>query len=83
VPSLLERGRARIAPIHVGLDGNLIGDRQLSVVERLKSTLCRCTGEGCHIVLASCNSARRAWRARVRRDLTVPTARPSENAISS
>ena len=32
---------------------------------------------------ASCNTVRSAWRARVSRDLTVPSVTPSEKAISS
>ena len=36
-----------------------------------------------YVVESPDGSARSAWRARVSRDFTVPTATPSENAISS
>ena len=43
----------------------------------------RRTGQGLHAILASPSSSRSVLRARVSRDLTVPIATPSENAISS
>ena len=74
---------ARRAFPQVRLDGDLIADRQLAVVERgqLAPHLPTCSRH--HDLSASLSWARSASRARVSRDFTVPTATPSENAISS
>src|SRR5581483_9021289 len=78
-----ERGRALVTPREVRADGDLIRDRELAIVERLKAPPRRRARERLHTVLASRSCCRSAWRARVSRDLTVPTATPSEKAISS
>jgi hypothetical protein len=74
---------AAVAPLEVGTDGDLLGDAELAVVERLQAAPRRRAGERLHALLASRSSWRSAWRARVSRDFTVPTATPSEKAISS
>src|SRR5205807_773317 len=73
---------AVIAPFEVRADGDLVADRELAVVERLQPPARFRAGERRHAVLASRSSRRSAWRARVSRDFTVPTATPSEKAIS-
>ena len=78
-----QRPGAAGAPSDVRADGNLLADGELAVVKRLEAPPRRGAAERLHAVLASRSSRRSAWRARVRRDLTVPTATPSENAISS
>src|SRR5581483_2217057 len=78
-----ERRGALIAPLEMGADGDLIADGELAVVKRLKAPPRRRAGQRLHAILASRSCCRSAWRARVSRDLTVPTATPSENAISS
>ena len=73
-------GQARRALVEVILDRDLLADFQLVVVERRQTTPHYAAGEPRH---TSLNSARKASRARASRDLTVPTAIPSENPISS
>ena len=71
---------------HAGHAGARPGESthwQLTIVKRLQPAAGSRAGEGPHAVLASRSSARSAWRARVSRDFTVPTATPSEYAISS
>src|SRR4029079_17215762 len=74
---------ARCAPFEVCGAGNLVADRQLAIVERLEPPPRRRAAEGLHAVLLSPSSWRSDFRARVRRDLTVPTATRREKAISS
>ncbi len=78
-----QRPGAALAPFEVRADGDLIGERELAIVKRLETPARRRAGERLHAVLSSRSSSRSAWRARVSRDFTVPTATPSENAISS
>ena len=82
-PQIVECGGAVIAPFEVRVHGNLIGNGELAVVKRLEPPARRRAGERLHAVLASRSSRRSACRARVSRDFTVPTATPSEKAISS
>ncbi len=75
--------RTRPAPAQVRLDGHLFVDRQLTIdkgVEVLARVLASDVGD--HVRRPS-SSARSVCRARVSRDFTVPTATPSEKAISS
>ena len=80
---ILDSGRTRPAPAQVRLDRDLLVYRQLTIdkaVEVLTGVLASDVGD--HLCRPN-SSARRVCRARVSRDLTVPTATPSENAISS
>ena len=79
-PRALAALRARRAFLDVRFDRDQLADGQLAIVEGRKPTPDRRTGQEGHTCL-SC--ARRLSRARARRDLTVPTAMPSENPISS
>ena len=65
------------------LNGHLLGSRQLAVDERLEQLTRRFASEDRDHDLSPSSSARSACRARVSRDLTVPTATPREKAISS
>ena len=67
----------------VRLDGHLLRRRQLAVHERLEQLARRLAAEDRDHDRNPSSSARSACRARVSRDLTVPTATPSEKAISS
>ena len=59
-------------------------DRQLAVVKRLEVARARAShGMTCIMAAPPAARARSVCRARVRRDFTVPTATPSEKAISS
>ena len=78
-----QRAGAARAPFDVRADGDLLADGELAVVKVRQPAACGGATQRLHAVLASRSSRRSAWRARVSRDLTVPTATPSENAISS
>jgi len=80
---LRERRGTVIAPLQMRADRNLIPDVELAIMKRLQPSARRRAGKRSHAVLASRSSSRNDWRARVRRDLTVPIATPRENAISS
>ena len=80
---LVEDRGAVVAPFEVSRDGNLIADRQLSIAKGVQPATRGRAGEDLHAVRSPRSSRRSAWRARVSRDFTVPTATPSENAISS
>src|SRR5262249_49204043 len=87
-----QRRGALVAPFHVRADRDLLADRQLLVVIRLEESPGGVAAERRHAILVSGRTSdpraplprtsrswfRRAWRARVSRDLTVPTATPSE-----
>ncbi len=75
--------RARHAVAQVALDGDSLLHRQFVVVEFLEAVLHVLAVDRVHHDRLSRNCCRRVCRARVSRDLTVPTATPSENAISS
>ena len=80
---VLDTRRTRPAPAQMRLDGDLLVDRQLAIdegVEVLARVLASDVGN--HVRSPS-SSARSVCRARVSRDFTVPTATPSEKAISS
>src|SRR5262249_48016277 len=70
-------GGAAAALPQVALHRNLLIDRQLTVVVGLEHTTRRAAGPGLHCT-RSCSTARSAWRARVRRDFTVPSVTLSE-----
>ena len=74
---------ARIAPVEMGTDRDLLADRELAIVVCVQAPTSRRAIERVHVVRASRSSSLSACRARVRRDLTVPTATPIEYAISS
>ena len=80
---VLDPCRTRPAPAQVGLDGDLLVDRQLAIDKRVE-VLARVLASdvGNHVRRPN-SSARSVCRARVSRDFTVPTATPRENAISS
>jgi hypothetical protein len=80
---LLEPRRAVRTRFQMRVDFNLLTDRQFVVVIRLQAPTGRGTAQQLHRVLASRSSRRKVCRARVSRDFTVPTATPSEYAISS
>ena len=80
VLELAQVARARRAIVQVGLDRDELADRQLAIVKGLETPPHRRAGQERH---TSLNCARSASRARASRDLTVPTAMPSEKPISS
>ena len=85
-PHLVElRGdqRAGDAIVQVALNGDALLERQLVVVELLEPVLHVLAADGVHHGRVSRSWTRSACRARVSRDFTVPTATPSEKAISS
>jgi hypothetical protein len=82
-PQLVQHRRALIAPLEMRADGDLVRDRELAIVEGLQAATRRSARERLHALLSSRSSSRSACRARVSLDFTVPTATPSENAISS
>src|SRR4029453_15352267 len=74
---------ARPAPPHMALHQDLLVHGQLVVKEPLEPLAgVLAANVGSHACSPS-SSARSACRARVSRDFTVPTATPSEKAISS
>jgi len=75
--------KAGDAVLQMALNGNPLLDRQLVVVELLEPFLHVFAPRDVHHDRLSRSWCRSACRARVSRDFTVPTATPSENAISS
>ena len=59
------------------LHGDLFLDSELAVVEGLQRPAGTAAGPETHAA-DSCSTSRNARRARVRRDLTVPSVTPSE-----
>lgn len=82
-PVIVDHFRAVVAPLEVRSDRDLLRHRELTVAKGGEATSRGSTGQGLHTTLNSLSSIRSACRARVSRDLTVPTATPKENAISS
>ena len=80
VAQLAEIAGTRGAVVQMPFNRNQLGDRQLTVVEGLKTPPHCCAGQERH---TSLNWARSASRARASLDFTVPTAIPSEKPISS
>ena len=80
---VLDARGARVAPAQVRLELHLIGHRQLPVDERLEQFARRVAAQIPNHDRSPSRSARSAWRARVNRDFTVPTATSSVKAISS
>ena len=76
-------GRARLASTQMRFDGNLHLNWQFVVVVSRHPASDRTARQPLHTALASRSRTRSASRPRVSRDFTVPTATPSENAISS
>ena len=80
----LGRGeRAGDAVVQVALHDHALFEAHLAVVELLEAVLHVVAADHVHHDRLSRSSWRSACRARVSRDLTVPTATPSEKAISS
>src|ERR1700746_4104450 len=75
---IANRPLAFAAPGCVRADRNLLGHGQLVVVKRVEAFANLRAGEDHHAGLASWSVWRRVCRARVKRDLTVPTATPRE-----
>ena len=80
---VFEASRAGLAPAQVGFHQHLIAHRQLVVDEGVEPRAHVVAADVADHDFSPSSSARSACRARVSRDLTVPTAMPSENAISS
>ena len=68
------------AILEVAFEGDHLAHGQFAIVKGCEPPTYRRAGQQPH---TSLNSARRASRALASRDLTVPTAMPSENPISS
>ena len=68
------------AILEVAFEGDHLAHGQFAIVKGCQPPTYRRAGQQPH---TSLNSARRASRALASRDLTVPTAMPSENPISS
>ena len=73
----------RPAPAQVRFDRDLLVDRELTIDKGVEVLARVLASDVRNHVLRPNSSARRLCRARVSRDFTVPTATPSENAISS
>src|SRR5205814_9101755 len=82
-PEITELRCTRVAPVEMRAHGDLVGHAELTVVKRLQAAARGGAREGLHAVRSSRSCRRSVCPARVRRDLTVPMATPSENAISS
>ena len=80
---VLHTQRAGLAPAEVRFDRQLIRHRQLTVDQPFEQCPRVVAADVLSHVRSPSSSARSDWRARVSRDFTVPTATPSENAISS
>jgi hypothetical protein len=80
---VLDPCRTRPAPAEMGLDCDLLVDRQLTIDKAVEVLACVLASDIWNHVRRPNSSARSVCRARVSRDFTVPTATPSENAISS